>query len=229
MTPYRRIVVGTDGSDSARRAVEHAAWLAERLGSELVISHAYQEVPEERGAARQVGASLLRDAAAELGEVTPVLREGDAAETLLTLGAEEGPSLLVVGNRGLGRRRVVLGNVPGKVAHRAPTDVLIAHSTGPAGAPRYGRMLLATDGSPTAERAVAAGRALSEALGMEASDLRVTVGDPAAGIVAAAQERGVDLIVMGNRGMMGARRFVASVPSKVLRHAPCHVLLVKTT
>ena len=32
MSSYRRIVVGTDGSDSARRAVEHAAWLAERTG-----------------------------------------------------------------------------------------------------------------------------------------------------------------------------------------------------
>ena len=229
MSPYRRIVVGTDGSDSARRAVEQAAWLAGRVGSELMISHAYQDLPEERGAARQVGASLLRDACADLPVTpTPDLREGDAAEALLALGAEAGPNLVVVGNRGLGRRRVVLGNVPGKVAHRAPTDVLVAHTTGPAD-PRYERMILATDGSPTAARALLAGRSLAEAVGMEASELRVTEGDPAAGIVEAARDRDVDVIVVGNKGMMGARRFVASVPSKVLRHAPCHVLLVKTT
>ncbi|MGH2686706.1 MAG: universal stress protein, partial [Actinomycetota bacterium] len=122
----------------------------------------------------------------------------------------------------------VLGNVPGKVAHRAPTDVLVAHTTGPS-RPRYDRMLLATDGSPTAARALVAGRSLAEAVGMEASELRVTEGDPAAGIVEAARQRDVDVIVVGNRGMMGARRFVASVPSKVLRQTPCHVLLVKTT
>jgi len=57
----------------------------------------------------------------------------------------------------------------------------------------------------------------------------VTGEDPAAGIVRAAAERAVDLVVVGNKGLTGARRFLTSVPSKVARRAPCHVLLVKTT
>jgi len=229
--PYERIVVGTDGSDSARLAVEHAAWLAGTIGAELLVSHAYREIPQERGAAKHVGASLLRDALGELttgATPTPVLREGDAAETLLTLAGEDGHTLVVVGNRGLGRRRVVLGNVPGKVAHRSPCDVLIAHTTGSLRPPGYRRMLLATDRSPTAERAVAAGRALAEVTDAEASELHVTETDPATGILAAAEEDDADVIVLGNRGMTGARRFLTSVPSKVARRAPCHVLLVKT-
>jgi nucleotide-binding universal stress UspA family protein len=227
--PYERIVVGTDGSDSARLAVEHAAWLAGAIGAELLVSHSYQEIPQERGAAKHVGASLLRDALAGLTPTpTPVLREGDAAETLLELAAEDGPTLVVVGNRGLGRRRVVLGNVPGKVAHRSPCDVLIAHTTGSPRPLAYRRMLLATDRSPTAERAVAAGRALAEATDAEASELHITETDPATGILAAAEEDDADVIVLGNRGMTGARRFLTSVPSKVARRAPCHVLLVKT-
>jgi nucleotide-binding universal stress UspA family protein len=230
MSTYRRIVVGTDGSDSARRAVEHAAWLADRTGAELVLSHTYRELPEEQGAGRSVGASLLRDASAGLAVApTPMLRVGDAAETLLELAAEDGPSLLVVGNRGLGRRRVVLGNVPGKVAHRAPGDVLIAHTVDAGRPPPYSHLILATDGSATAAAAVAAGRALAEAVGAETSELHVREEDPAEGIIRAAQERGADVIVVGNRGMTGARRFLASVPSKVARGAPCHVLLVKTT
>lgn len=231
MRPYERVVVGTDGSDSARLAVEHAAWLAGTIGAELLVSHSYKEIPEERGAAKQVGASLLRDALAGLpGGATPkpVLQEGDAAETLLALAAEDGPTLTVVGNRGLGRRRVVLGNVPGKVAHRAPGDVLIAQTTGTPRHLPYRRFVLATDRSPTAERAVAAGRALAEATGAEASELHVTDTEPVTGILAAAEEDDADVIVVGNRGLTGARRFVASVPSKVARRAACHVLLVKT-
>ncbi len=230
MSPYRRIVVGTDGSDSARRAVEHAAWLAERTGAELLLSHSYRDLPEERGAGRSVGASLLRDASAGLAvSPTPVLREGDPAEVLLELAAEEGPSLLVVGNRGLGRRRVVLGNVPGKVAYRTPGDMLIAHTLGSDRPPPYRRLLLATDGSATAGAAVRAGAALGEAIDAETFELRVTDGDPSEGIIRAAGERDVDVIVVGNRGMTGTRRFLSSVPSKVARGAPCHVLLVKTT
>lgn len=232
MNPYERVIVGTDGSDSARVAVEHAAWLAGTIGADLLVSHAYRELPEERGAGRSVGASLLRDALADLrtgATPQPILREGDAAETLLQLAGEAGPALVVVGNRGLGRRRVVLGNVPGNVAHRAPGDVLIAHTTGGGRPPPYHRFLLASDRSPTAERAVATGRALAEATGAEASELHVTETDPVTGILAAAEEADADVVVVGNRGMTGARRFVASVPSKVARRAPCHVLLVKTT
>lgn len=45
-----------------------------------------------------------------------------------------------------------------------------------------------------------------------------------------AEREGVDIIVVGNKGMSGARRFVlGSVPNAVSHHAPCHVLIVHTT
>ena len=41
---------------------------------------------------------------------------------------------------------------------------------------------------------------------------------------------GADLVVVGNRGMMGARRFITgSVPNRVAHHCPCHLLVVHTT
>jgi nucleotide-binding universal stress UspA family protein len=52
-------------------------------------------------------------------------------------------------------------------------------------------------------------------------------GQPAERIVARAREEGCDLIVVGSRGTTGATRFGSSVPSKVARRAPCHVLIVK--
>ncbi len=54
-------------------------------------------------------------------------------------------------------------------------------------------------------------------------------GDPAAEIVAVAKEQGVDLIVVGNKGMRGVKRVLGSVPNAVAHHAPCAVLIVNTT
>ena len=55
-------------------------------------------------------------------------------------------------------------------------------------------------------------------------------GDPADAILDVAEERGADLIIVGNKGMTGARRFLlGSVPNKVSHHAPCSVLIIRTT
>jgi nucleotide-binding universal stress UspA family protein len=55
-------------------------------------------------------------------------------------------------------------------------------------------------------------------------------GDPADAILDVAEEKGADLIVVGNKGMTGAKRFLlGSVPNKVSHHAPCSVLIIRTT
>jgi nucleotide-binding universal stress UspA family protein len=55
------------------------------------------------------------------------------------------------------------------------------------------------------------------------------LGDPADAILDVAEERGSDLIVLGNKGMTGAKRFLlGSVPNKVSHHAPCSVLIIRT-
>ena len=69
---------------------------------------------------------------------------------------------------------------------------------------------------------------------IEAAGVQVTSyareGDPADAILDVAEERGADLIVVGNKGMTGAKRFLlGSVPNKVSHHAPCSVLIIRTT
>ena len=55
-------------------------------------------------------------------------------------------------------------------------------------------------------------------------------GDPADAILDVAEEHGADLIVVGNKGMTGTKRFLlGSVPNKVSHHAPCSVLIIRTT
>ncbi|HEV3475624.1 MAG TPA: universal stress protein [Actinomycetota bacterium] len=254
--PYRKIVVGTDGSDSAARAVNHAGWLARTLDAELNVIHAYDE-SETETESKSVGSSVLRDACGGLEDLDPKahLRRGNAVGTLISLAEEEGADLIVVGNRGMGKRQVLVGSVPSRVAPRTPCDLLIAHTTGTRAEGEYGRVLIATDGSPTASRAAFTGAALARAVGVPAALLyvgdearggdivnrtaeeagatsaeRITAsGDPAEEIVRVAEDAACDLIVVGNKGMVGARRFLTSVPSRVARRARCHVLLVKTT
>ena len=68
-----------------------------------------------------------------------------------------------------------------------------------------------------------------EAAGVEVSTF-AREGDPADAILDVAEERRADLIVVGNKGMTGAKRFLlGSVPNKVSHHAPCSVLIIRTT
>jgi nucleotide-binding universal stress UspA family protein len=256
-TPFPRIVVGTDGSDSAERALDHVVRLARRTAAEVVVTHAYPR-PRHPDAGRELGSSLLRDAVARYGDGLPcrtALREGNAADKLVEVAREVEGALIAIGNRGLGGRRVSIGTVPSRVAHGAGNNVLIVQTLREVPSEPYGRLLIATDGSPTATRAVATGIELAAAVdasvlllhvgdarrgdevltraiqeyGSANVDAQTVEGDPAGRIVEVAEAEGCDLVVVGNRGMTGARRFTGSVPSRVAHRALGHVLILKTT
>ncbi len=71
--------------------------------------------------------------------------------------------------------------------------------------------------------------ALARSMGVKV-EVHGSRGDPANAIIRVAKEVGADLVVVGNRGMKGAKRFLlGSVPSKVAHAAPCAVLIIKTT
>jgi len=68
-----------------------------------------------------------------------------------------------------------------------------------------------------------------EALGLEV-ETHAREGDPADAILDVAEEQRADLIVVGNKGMTGAKRFLlGSVPNKISHHAPCSVMIIRTT
>ncbi len=69
----------------------------------------------------------------------------------------------------------------------------------------------------------------AEAAGVSRVETFARVGDAADAILDVAEEQAADLIVVGNKGMTGATRFLlGSVPNKVSHHAPCSVLIVRT-
>jgi nucleotide-binding universal stress UspA family protein len=136
------IAVGTDGSDTAAKAVEFAMDMAERYGAKLIIASAYTPVSEDRLRKEQTDApqeiqwsinpnedvdATLRGAeetAKERGlEYASEARNGDPADILVEIAADHGADVIVVGNKGMQRR--ILGSVPNSVSHKAPCSVMI--------------------------------------------------------------------------------------------------------
>jgi nucleotide-binding universal stress UspA family protein len=144
----KSIVVGTDGSETASRALREAADLAKSTGATLHVVSAYErasgahlaggEGTPER-ASWMVGPdvqvdSVLDTAAgglhAEGLEVESHARRGDPADALLSVAEEQNADLIVVGNRGMtGAKRFLLGSVPNKISHHAPCSVLIVRTS----------------------------------------------------------------------------------------------------
>jgi nucleotide-binding universal stress UspA family protein len=146
---FSRIVVGTDGSDTAHEAVREATQLAKQTGATLDVVSAYEPVPASRLREERLEApsdiehmvnphedvdGILAAAADEVGKagvaVRTFARQGEAADAILDVAEEENADLIVVGNKGMtGAKRFLLGSVPNKVSHHAPCSVLIVRTT----------------------------------------------------------------------------------------------------
>ena len=88
---------------------------------------------------------------------------------------------------------------------------------------------MVTDAGEAEDRLLPARHIAAEA-GVERVRSRAEHGDPADVLITVAEELSCDVIVVGNRGMANASRFLlGSVPNKVSHHAPCDVLIVPTT
>jgi nucleotide-binding universal stress UspA family protein len=146
---FKRIVVGTDGSETAAGAVRQAIELARLSGAGLSIVSAYEPASSRRVQAEQSEApadvqyeigpredvNLILDAAAadarkEGLEVQTHPVEDDPADAILNVAEQVGADLVIVGNKGMtGARRYFLGSVPNNISHHAPCSVLIVQTT----------------------------------------------------------------------------------------------------
>ncbi len=122
---YAHILVGTDGSATAERAVDRAVQVAGVIGAALAVLGV--------GPERQVGPIVERSASTHDGsgvEITTITEQGDPASVILDVAESGNYDLLVVGNRGMtGATRLFLGSVPNKVSHHTPCHLLIVHTT----------------------------------------------------------------------------------------------------
>jgi nucleotide-binding universal stress UspA family protein len=143
---FSSIVVGTDGSQTAREAVGKAIEMAKLLGAGLHVVSAYEpasgqalhgaptssltpdpqwvvRLRDEADATLAEAASIAREAGVG---VSVYARQGDAADAILDVAEERGADLVIIGNKGMtGAKRFLLGSVPNKVSHYAPCAVMI--------------------------------------------------------------------------------------------------------
>ena len=122
---YKRILVGTDGSTTAAKAVDRAVELAQASGASLTILTAGTGEPAKRivdhEAARHADSGVKIDTRVD---------DRDASSALVEVAEDGDYDLLVVGNKGMtGASRFFLGSVPNKVSHHVQRSLLIVRTT----------------------------------------------------------------------------------------------------
>ncbi|MGH8477832.1 MAG: AarF/UbiB family protein [Methylococcales bacterium] len=138
-TVVRRVMVGTDRSETAGQAVQWAAGFAERYGAELFI---VQVIRPQNPASTEFGAAETTRAAAAVDELAlqarqlagerghaAVVIDEDPAMAIVRATEQEAIDVLVVGNSGMaGRKQFLLGNVPNRISHTARCTVIIVNT-----------------------------------------------------------------------------------------------------
>ncbi len=259
---YRTIVIGTDGSATSYRAQQKAVRFAKTVGAHLVITCATWPGGVSRVDALKILAKAR--ASAERYGVTAEteLRAGEPGETLANVAGHVGADLIAVGDVGMGKaRRLRLGGVAERAAHSAPCDVLIVRTRRKVKKTSdqrvYGRIVVGTDGSPSASEAVrkafdlgmmfeihvsviyVAGDELVGSIVLERAEAskpdwvpfstQIVRGKPADMLIETAEEEDGDLMIVGNKGIVGSRRYVmSSVPVELAHRAPRDLLIAKT-
>jgi predicted unusual protein kinase regulating ubiquinone biosynthesis (AarF/ABC1/UbiB family)/nucleotide-binding universal stress UspA family protein len=135
-----RVMVGTDRSETAQRAVRWAAAFADAYSAELHVvqvviplhpadtEHGTAEVTRARAAADELQ-SYATNIAGERGHAHVVI-DDDPALAIVHATEEHGIDVLVVGNAGMaGRKEFLLGNVPNRISHNARCTVIIVNTT----------------------------------------------------------------------------------------------------
>ena len=121
-----RIVVASDKSETASRAVAWAAEMAQQYGAQLTIVQAVvpgRRRPEQRLSSRSTPSGCAP------GHARPRRRRRRSASAIIAAAEAEDADVLVVGNIGMaGRKEFLLGNVPNRVSHNARCTVVIVNT-----------------------------------------------------------------------------------------------------
>ncbi len=244
-TERKRIVIGV-GPQTSPITLETAAMVTMAIGTDLHIVNAGGDEKTVAGAR-----DLFDAAGLDRAKVSSTVEAGSPVAVLTRYVIESQSELLI-----LERGGEHIARVPHQISYHSPCDVLIVNADRPERPERYRRILIATDGSATADRAAKRGYIMAAAL--DATVDLVFVGHPATGelivpdtietvgqmaetrswmlegdpvrrILEVAEQSESDLIVVGNKGMTRTRMMLGfSVPGGVVDGARCDVLLCRT-
>ena len=176
---FKKILLGSDGSEGAHNAAALVSEIARRFDSEVLVLNAFElsfvpvgligrwsaPIDQERmhliSSRRRISAEeVVRPIFERLDRPYRMLQEiGHPVETLLNVAEREHADLVVVGSRGISRlKELILGSVSHGVLHHAHCPVLIERGR----AKPFRRILLASDGSSKARMAASAAFALAK-------------------------------------------------------------------
>ena len=131
------IVVGTDGSDTAERAVDRAGEIARAFGATVHVVSVYSDDRTplvgvgrqgDRPHAQQAIDRAQERLSKEGVESEAHLSNREAGRELVAIADEQRAQMIVVGNRGMTGAKRVLASVPNYVSHHAHCDVVIVHT-----------------------------------------------------------------------------------------------------
>lgn len=278
---YNNLLVAVDGSESSLNALKAAFRSSAQRVNVVTVAPYYEGdlrlvgVHDIQGLLVEPCQSALSQAQ-EMAEAAGVFIStecavGEPHERIVDLAEGENCDLIVMGSKGHSLlERVLLGSVTRRVIGYSRRDVLVVPPHTDIG---WERILVADDGSPTSQAAVARAMAVAQAyggelkvvsvlevpaqvareglelmegwrnrlidyvrgitaqaesLGLKAEGL-VRGGEPYRIICELAREQQANLIVIGSHGRTGLKRLLmGSVAEKVIGHAPCPVLVVRT-
>ena len=139
---YKKILVPTDGSDFAKKAQEHALFIADMCGAEIIalsvsenhfvngisISEEIEQLNEILNESCEKDLKQFEDMNTYDVKISPVIKEGSPAKSILEVASEENVDLIVIGSSGKsGFDRFILGSVSDKVVNTAKCPVLVVH------------------------------------------------------------------------------------------------------
>ena len=139
---YKKILVPTDGSEFAKKAQLHALFLAKVTGAEIIalsvsennlingisLNDEVEQLNEILKDRCEEDLKQFEDMNEEDVKITPIIKEGSPAKSILDVASEQGVDLIVIGSSGKsGFDRFILGSVSEKVVHAAKCPVLIVH------------------------------------------------------------------------------------------------------
>ncbi len=250
---FDRVLVGVDGTEAGFEACRQAARLAERRATIEVVAvvHLADAIRTGMSASRMTD-ELRDDAERALAEAAGIVGDravkrfanGFVTDALLREVEATHATVLAIGSHGHRRTpEILIGGVAGELLHRSQCALLVAR-TPAAGAPFPRSIVVGIDGSPEAERALAAGEQMAERFDLPiraviarrghgvrlaralscAPFADVVDAHPVEALVDAAHNAG--LLVVGSRGQRGFHA-LGSVSERVAHRAACSVLVVR--
>lgn len=183
---YENIVVGFDGSEHSKSALNEVCNWIRRHGGNAVLVHAvffdeeeYGTIPDQLERRMDIGNKMCFQAQEEISSalginLESIICEGDPPDTIVEIAENKKADLIAIGTHGRkGIKKLLMGSVTSGVLAHSPCDVLVVKKSCPASRGAYGSILVPFDGSEFGKKALSQACRIAEIEGSNVTVLYV--------------------------------------------------------